>query len=229
VKTSNVYVLQGDVEGGKRIVWVFGAGYGDPGGDVLFYRVHYDAMRGSGADASEVASVIETRFGLQPAGVALRFITPHAHLDHLNAEFFRELEERGYPLDRGYIHTRDRLDFETCDEPCCDAAHCTAEHPLAGVPYDPVLSADLMSRFTELVNDDACSADFVDTFTTPTFAFTTPSGTWKVRKVGGSHTPGSVNLDRFDDEGALTLRIFGSMDRSCTPPGVTTYDAHGRL
>lgn len=229
INTTNIYVIQGNLRQGLTDVIVFGAGYGDPGGDVLAYRNTADALRSAQADAEDVDEIIQEAFGLTPADVRIQFVTPHFHLDHLNQEFFTALfGALGYSQSAAdlYLHVNDEMNFAGCTSPCCGGGGgaCTQRNVLFGAPYTPQWQAATLARLQPLGSaSDACNTDLR--------SFSTPTGTWTIRKdanvANGGHTDGSVNLDNP----SRGIRLYGSASTACSlPQGINqTYAPHGRL
>lgn len=214
---SNIYVIKGLAD----TVWVFGAGYGDPNGDVAPRRLGRDCTRSGLADAAEVDSVITRFLGLSPASVKFMFIAPHYHFDHINVEFLAPFFERfGYDSTtaRIFIHTNDYFPAVCTYDSSCGNIWGGPEHlPWSDAPY-------LLNLIEQLgIPTDICNT-VVKTFHSTT-------GLWHVKKdretSDGGHTDGSVNLDNAD----LKYRILGAgaRNRCSVPAEWTTLGIHGNI
>lgn len=211
-KSSNIYVIKGFTTATGTDVFIFGAGYSDPNGDVLAMRVTRDAMRSGAADAADAHTVIQSCMGLDPARVSLHFITPHWHVDHLNQAFLGGLVALGYDVGRLTIQTHVN-----------DQGNAFCGAPCPGSSSSPPFSDDIKARASTMGRaSDVCNA-VVATFETPDF------GAWNVVATPG-HTPGTVSLDNA----VLRARIWGggaSEDGSGTcpvPQGYITSDIHNQ-
>ena len=216
-ETSNIYVIKGLDD----TVWVYGAGYVDPQGEIPVSRPGRDTTRNGQADAADADRVITQFFGFKRESVKFMFIVPHYHLDHLNVEFLKPFfDQFGY--NRGtakiFIHTSDYF-----------PAVCTADSSCGGIrggPENPPWSSAsyLLNMIEKLgTPTDACNA-VVKTFQSP-------SGTWQVKKdqnvSAGGHTDGAINLDLSD----LKYRFWGAGARNqCgLPSDWIGFRIHGNI
>jgi hypothetical protein len=159
---------------------LFGAGFGDPAGDLAAYNEgQADALRDAAADAGDVDSIITTCLGLDSESVQIRFIVPQANVEHLNQELFTALFALGYDPTRTYILVHpDDLDAATCGTgadalPCCGDSACNSGDARFGAPYDSPWDAETLARVEPLASGDDCNA--------PVLTFDTPGlGPWRV-------------------------------------------------
>lgn len=204
---SNIYLFRGQDEGATVPLWVFGAGYGDPGGDWAYLNDGSTSSRSAMADVADVDHVVRACMGLDPSLVEVRFLAPHFHLDHLNQEFFTALEAFGYDVATIFVHVLDThgATCGTTSVPCCGEP-CSKE--TFGAPYDPPWNPETLARFTFVGAEDGMCLDPVMDFETPL------AGTVRVLHDRGSHTPGSLILE----SDVLGVRIWGAaVDQSCSP------------
>ena len=217
--TSNIFIIRGLA----GAVWLFGAGYGNPGEEYLQWGggARGGPSRDAASDAFDVGQVIEQCMGIAPGSAQLRFIVPHAHLDHVNSDLLNALAELGYDMTTVpmHVHTRDALQV-TCNSPCCGSQPCEGEgDPNFANPHLPAWTSQQLANVVPLgANEDACDAEV--------FSFETASlGRFSVRAIPG-HTAGAVNIDNP----TLALRIAGSADRFCGEPfAVDLLSIHGAV
>jgi hypothetical protein len=205
-ESSNIYLIKGHTSAGSTDVFIFGAGYSDPNGDVLAMRVTMDALRSGAADAADADQVIRSCMALDPGQVNLRFIAPHWHVDHINQAFLGGLLARGYDVARLTIQTHLNDHAKAfCGAGCRGAA---------SVP--PFTDAVKASAVTVGSAADACNT-VVATFETPDF------GTWSVVATPG-HTSGTLSLDNA----VLRARFLGggTLDACPLPQGFVTAPIH---
>lgn len=242
--TSNIYVIKGQTNAtsGRTQVYLFGAGYGDAGGDLTYYLDIRDgdqipgntsnALRSAAADAEDVNCTITqpTHFNLVAGNVDLRFIAPHYHVDHVHQELFTALvNSHGYRLDRSliYVHALDRGGVG-CTTACClptgSTEVCTTGSDGSdasgwfGAPYDLVWADAVLARVRTLgtATDIACST---------VSQFGSPTGNWSVLFTPG-HTSGTLSLK--NDKNKYYLEGSGEPGQVCTAPcGYQEWPIHG--
>lgn len=91
-------------EDGVRRALIFGSGYGNRRPDPEKPMV--GARNTVGDDLAVIDGVLRGPMGL-PAGTPIVFVVPHAHIDHINPEFLRELEANEYPVEVVWVHVDD--------------------------------------------------------------------------------------------------------------------------
>lgn len=217
--TANIFVIKGVAAGTSHEIWIFGAGYGDAGGDVRAYRGDSDAMRSAAADARDVDAVVRNCMALDSERVALRFVAPHFHLDHANQEFFSALEALGYDLARleAYVHFDDAARL-ACNQQCCGEQPCTSRSASFGAPYSPPWRSELIARFRTVGRPaDRCG--------TEALSFLTEALGRVAATSDHGHTEGSLNLDIE----ARRLRLNGAEGVCDLPAGWTELRPHGNV
>lgn len=252
--TSNIYLIKGRVANSKtdRLpVWVFGSGYGDPNGDVEYYRasINADATRNAAVDACYINSVIRDKFSWRnPARIDIRFLTPHYHLDHVNQEIFSELWLQNYPVTNAklYVHAADAFGIDqTCTTPCCMTAQeiadglCTEvgrnRSPNWGKAYTSPWQSDLIANKIALgsESDAECAQVSVASGDLNQLAsFVSAMGTWTIHRGMLGHTDGPLTLKLIQPNSNNTSYMIrggdlqpGDTDRCDTdmPSGTTVY------
>ncbi len=177
-------------------VLLFGAGYGDPNS---FVEPTVDAAH----DVRRVDAIIRFCMGRVPENTPIRFVTPHGHIDHINADCIRELRRRGYPIVDITFHSRDATWAKGM--PGWTAADRTAFRTLRSAT-------------------GACQEELL--------SFASPLGKiWFFLREG--HTPGSIDLVidvRNDPSNRLIVRGSGEVYGSCPIPGVReSIEPHGNV
>ena len=81
-------------------VLLFGSGYGDPNSIV-------EPTEDAAFDVRRIDGILRFCMGRTPASTPIRFVAPHGHIDHINADFIRELRLRGYPIVEIAFHSAD--------------------------------------------------------------------------------------------------------------------------
>ncbi len=121
---SGMYLFKGvEVATNTWTLYVFGNGYGNVVSDLESYNANFVAGRDALADAADVAKIITDPpcMGLGGKTIKVTAITPHAHLDHLNAEFISALLldlRATFQLERIVYHAEEET-LATCQVRCC--------------------------------------------------------------------------------------------------------------
>ena len=177
-------------------VLLFGAGYGDANWFV-------EPTESAGHDAARVDGLIRSCLGRTPERTPIRFLAPHGHIDHINADFVRELRRRGYPIRDIAFHSGDAN----------------------AVKNLPGWTLEDRAAFLTLRNDTgACQEELI--------AYASPLGKlWVFLREG--HTSGSVDLVidvEGDPNNRVVVRGSGESYGTCPIPGVReAVEAHGNV
>jgi len=177
-------------------VLLFGAGYGDPNSFV-------DTTRDAAYDVLRIDTIIRFCLGRDPQKTRIRFVAPHGHIDHINADCMRELRARGYTVADIVFHAADG----------------------AWVRNLPGWKPGDRGLFRELRNSTfQCQEELA--------SYASPLGKlWLHLRAG--HTPGSLDLviDVQNDPGnRFVVRGSGGAFGSCPVPGVReAVEPHGNI
>ncbi len=180
----------------KGEVLLFGAGYGDANWFV-------NPTESAEHDARRVDSILRFCLGRDPERTPLRFATPHGHIDHINADFVRELRRRRYPIAEIAFHSADSNSVKNLP------GWTTADRAV----------------FRTLRNTTAeCQEELA--------SYASPLGRiWLFLRAG--HTAGALDLviDVGGDSGnRFVVRGSGESYGSCPIPNVReAIDAHGNV
>lgn len=224
---SNIYVIHGVADlNGYTTVWLFGAGYGDPGSaqqmsDISGYvGPERDAYRSALADAQDVDCIITQEFSLSPEYVKLRFITPHGHLDHVNNEFLEALTSSlNYSLSSSQfmVHAADYPSL-LCSAICCGTTPCNGANAFWGVPYEPPFSSAILNRFQTLGQAHIPGSCNV------LMTFQSAMGQWQVRHESStSHSAGILFLKHNNVAANVVTYITGVKQQFMTCPLTSAY------
>jgi PKD repeat protein len=96
--TNNVGMFLFPLAGDE--VLLFGSGYGDPNALV-------EPTGDASWDVQRIDGLIRFCLGGAPGRTRVRFVAPHGHLDHINADCLRELRRRGYEIPEIVFHQGD--------------------------------------------------------------------------------------------------------------------------
>ncbi len=136
---SGMYLFKGvEVATNTWTLYVFGNGYGNLASDLESYNPNFVAGRNAIDDAVDVAEIITDPQCMALGGQTIKVTvaTPHAHLDHLNAEFISALLVQPgatFQLERIVYHAEEET-LATCQARCCIGQ---TEPPLEQCPPEP--------------------------------------------------------------------------------------------
>ncbi|HEX6883328.1 MAG TPA: IPT/TIG domain-containing protein [Planctomycetota bacterium] len=177
-------------------VLVFGAGYGDANSLVT-------PTESAGHDARRVDALLRFCLGREPATTPLRFVAPHGHIDHINADFTREMRVRGYPIRDIAFHAADASQVRNL----------------------PGWTATDRALFRTLRNGTGQCQEELTSFASPLGRI------WLHLRDG--HTPGSIDLVidvGGDPTNRFVVRGSGGDFGTCTIPGVReAIEPHGNV
>jgi len=177
-------------------VLVFGAGYGDANSMVT-------PTESAGHDARRVDAILRFCLGREPATTPLRFVAPHGHIDHINADFTRELRARGYPIRDIAFHAADASQVRNL----------------------PGWTAADRALFRTLRNGTGQCQEELTSFASPLGRI------WLHLRDG--HTPGSIDLVidvGGDPTNRFVVRGSGGDFGTCAIPGVReAIEPHGNV
>ena len=191
---NNVGIFVLPLDGGE--VLIFGTGYGDenwmvePTADAEF-------------DARRVDAILRFCLGRQPELTPLRFAAPHGHIDHVNADFVRELRERHYPVREIAYHANDANSVRNL----------------------PGWTTQDRAAFRVLWNRTGDCQEELASYSSPLGRI------WLFLRAG--HTAGSIDLAidvRGDTDNRFVVRGSGEAYGTCPVPNVReAVDAHGNV
>jgi PKD repeat protein len=191
---NNVAIFVLPLVGGE--VLLFGAGYGDANSMVV-------PTESAEHDARRVDALLRFCLGRTPETTPIRFVAPHGHIDHINADFIRELRARDYPIVDIAFHSADG----------------TSVRNLPGwTQADRTLFRTLRSGTGQ------CQEELL--------SFASPLGRiWFHLRDG--HTAGSIDLVidvQNDPDNRFVVRGSGGDFGACAIPGVReAIEPHGNL
>ncbi len=233
---SGMYVFKG-VQGpvNEWTLYVFGTGYGDQMSDIEEYTGNSIPSRDAADDAADVAHVIEDVdcFNLDGKTVKITALTPHGHLDHINAEFIDGLLEldADFQLEHIYYHVNEDF-LVTCQSKCCEddlpqpCAVCKrGQCTWYGAPYlEPWTDHPDLESALDLIgnaSDDTCTEDSV-----AALSIAAPPGTMRVvLERGTGHTTGSLDLlIAPDSAGFVNGAVFSGSMSICHDQEYAVYD-----
>jgi PKD repeat protein len=191
---NNVAIFILPLDNGE--VLLYGAGYGDRNS---FVTPTADAN----FDVRRVDAILRFCLGRTPETTPIRFVAPHGHIDHINADFMRELRARNYPIVDIAFHAADQ----------------TAIRALPGWTTADKALFRVLRNTTNLCQEELESFD-------------SPLGRlWFHLRAG--HTPGSIDLVidvRGDPNNRFIVRGSGEVYGACGIPGTReAIEPHGNI
>lgn len=235
VRQSGMFVILGEEVASGTWVYVFGTGYGDPGGDICEYLPDLAPTRSASQDADRVADVIEFCLGLTSSEAKITYIVPHGHLDHINAEFITEMTSAQlYPIGQIIYHEQEEplvTNELACAGFCpgfgglsCDSSEDCPK--FFGSPFDAEWSAGQENRFVVLEAVSDCAV--LETLAIGFDPFEMDIKQGKPENPSAPHTPGPLDIfiSPASDDSHDGVILYDSEKGCSTPAGYAWFKQH---